>query len=286
MSNEYVIEDLVPIVSHLAELYTSKESSSITYECASQLMEAVLYCIEAYETKESHALVSNEEKTKVLEAKLAYEIGYDLVCEEVRAANQLFVSIRQQFDSYQSKCLEETILKGMPEFFMRYDVRFAPMDHLLTLDYPLLIALEDTCGIHRIYRYLECVQLEQEFLSAFDRETILSILASYDNEYEEGFENIVKIVYRTILASIIVEKNPMEIGFTEHEYKMITAFLRGKEKEKIEDELGFYLKILIKQYYAENMKLYEYVKEDISDFVVELLNAAQYDSLGALFPKR
>jgi len=42
-------EELLPIVAELADKYTGKESSSITYEKARQLMEAVLYCIHEYE---------------------------------------------------------------------------------------------------------------------------------------------------------------------------------------------------------------------------------------------
>ncbi len=45
----YRMEELIPIVGRLAEKYTGFESSSITYEKAGQLMEAVLYCI--HETK-------------------------------------------------------------------------------------------------------------------------------------------------------------------------------------------------------------------------------------------
>lgn len=42
-------EELMPIVAELADKYTGKESTSITYEKARQLMEAVLYCIHEYE---------------------------------------------------------------------------------------------------------------------------------------------------------------------------------------------------------------------------------------------
>ena len=41
----YELEELVPIVAKLAEGYTSKESTSITYDRAQQFMEAVLYSI-------------------------------------------------------------------------------------------------------------------------------------------------------------------------------------------------------------------------------------------------
>ena len=42
---DYTMEELIPIVGELAEKYTAKESTSITYEKAEQLMGAVLYAI-------------------------------------------------------------------------------------------------------------------------------------------------------------------------------------------------------------------------------------------------
>ena len=41
----YTMEQLIPVVAGLAEEFTSKESCSVTYEKARQLMEAVIYCI-------------------------------------------------------------------------------------------------------------------------------------------------------------------------------------------------------------------------------------------------
>lgn len=46
---QYKTEELIPIVAKLAEKYTAKESTSITYEKAQQLMGAVVYCIREYE---------------------------------------------------------------------------------------------------------------------------------------------------------------------------------------------------------------------------------------------
>lgn len=67
----YEIEELVPIVGKLAEKYTSKESTSITYEKAQQLMEAVLYCIHEAEA----ASVSSLTKGNELSTGRMYEIG-------------------------------------------------------------------------------------------------------------------------------------------------------------------------------------------------------------------
>lgn len=42
---EYPMEELIPILAELTDRFTSKESTSVSYERARQLMEAILYCI-------------------------------------------------------------------------------------------------------------------------------------------------------------------------------------------------------------------------------------------------
>lgn len=67
----YELTELVPIVGRLAEKYTSGESTSITYEKAEQLMEAVLYCIHELENAGDNMPVSKGQMT----AQCAYETG-------------------------------------------------------------------------------------------------------------------------------------------------------------------------------------------------------------------
>lgn len=43
---EYEMAQLLELTKQLSEQYTSKDSSSVTYETAGMLMEAVLYCIQ------------------------------------------------------------------------------------------------------------------------------------------------------------------------------------------------------------------------------------------------
>ena len=42
----YDFKELLPIVAELADKYTSKEKTSVSYETARRLMESVLFCIE------------------------------------------------------------------------------------------------------------------------------------------------------------------------------------------------------------------------------------------------
>lgn len=57
---DYQMEELLPIVSELAQKYTGYESTSITYEKAQSLMEAVLFCLSEYNSSVKDSLVQKD----------------------------------------------------------------------------------------------------------------------------------------------------------------------------------------------------------------------------------
>lgn len=100
-------EALFNIVSKLSEQYTSGESTSISYEKTNMLMEVVLYCVR--EARESKMRLQTDQTNAFY--------------------NQMIV----HFSSYGNQCYYDTIVKGFPQFFLWYDAKFSPQDHLLTL---------------------------------------------------------------------------------------------------------------------------------------------------------
>ena len=70
----YKMEELAQIVAGLAEKYTAKESTSITYERAEQFMGAVLYCIREVWQQKENSIISREG----MSALQAYETGFML----------------------------------------------------------------------------------------------------------------------------------------------------------------------------------------------------------------
>lgn len=198
MEYRYKMEELVPIVGKLAQRYTAGESTSVTYEKAEQLMGAVLYCIReaAYAERGDYSCEKGQQKSDILakqeklSAQQAYERGLACVEQKVRAALSLYNELMSAFDSYGNRCLYDTVVKGMPEFFKWYDMRFAPQDTILTLDYPVLRDLSAYTGIDRIYEYLLCIEKEQAFLRTFSRNDVIDALASYNPAYEDMVDNI------------------------------------------------------------------------------------------------
>lgn len=194
----YGIEELIPVVARLAKKYTDAKSSSITYECAEQLMEAVIYCIGEYEdsgeTKMGEGDLSGMVDVQKLAAADAYQLGYKLVVEKAKAANKLYNEIMENFCDYGSRALYDTMAVGMPEFFLRYNARFAPQDELLMLDYPTHKPLGNLKGIDRIYYYLVCIKEEQEFLRCFPQGYVEEVCTAYHREYGELFINLSEII--------------------------------------------------------------------------------------------
>lgn len=186
---DYEMEELVPIVGKLAEKYTAYESTSITYEKAEQLMGAVLYCIQ--ELKEMDC--NTPDLKEKMPAHRAYEIGAAYVKEKAEQALDLYNRIIPEFYHYENQCLYDTFVKGIPEFFKWYDVRFEPQNTILNLDYPVLKDISGYTGIDKIFEFIKCIQLEQQFLKRFPESYVIDILSKNNRYWKESKDNIVKL---------------------------------------------------------------------------------------------
>ena len=252
----YEAEDLVPIVAELAKRYTSGESSSISYEAAGQLMEAVLYCIREYEKGKAFSLTTG----KNLPARRCYERGLELVEKKVQDALKLYNRMMLYFSSYGNRCLQDTVEKGMPEFFKWYDYRLNPQNTLLTLDYPILMDLSANTGIDRVYGYLLCIQLEQKFLRKIPRDFVIGALSEYDSRYQWMIDNLCEVVLFKVIRYIILDKNLTESDFSAEELSNLQKIVREKSLEELREMLREIVDELVDEYFEKDdtMKTYLY----------------------------
>lgn len=185
----YSMEDLIPIVGKLAEEYTAKESSSVTYERARQFMEAVIYCI-------AHLEVQNHEimLTGALTATEAYQLGYSAVVEKVKKTIEKYNELMKFFDSYDNRNYRDTVEKALPGFFLYYDAKFAPMENIITMDYPVFGLDMNLEGIDMIRQYIDAIWDEQCYLMKFPRDYVIEKLRSFHSHYEKEYFNLKEIV--------------------------------------------------------------------------------------------
>ena len=152
--------------------------------------------------QQKYDILAGQEK---LSAQQAYERGLACVEQKVRAALSLYNELMTAFDSYGNRCLYDTVVKGMPEFFKWYDMRFAPQDTILTLDYPVLKDLSGDAGVDRIFGFLECIRLEQRFLRRFPKEYVRKALKEYGGGHGDEAENLCGIVLEAAVKGLLGE---------------------------------------------------------------------------------
>ena len=300
---DYEMEELLPIVAKLANSYTAWESTSVTYEKAEQLMEAVLYSIRQAEAEKWEDFIdmdAGEEAGEMsavshgkggamasgspcpvpagkVSAKQAYETGKEAVEKKVKRALELYHKILPDFSDYGNRCLRDTFMEGIPEFFKWYDVKYAPQDTILTLDYPVLQDISHYTGIDRIYGFLNCIRLEQRFLHFFPADVVTRILTSFNGMYEEMIENVCETVFTVVTGRGFLQKILPEYGFSgENEMK---EYLSGSRTEEIRAGLEQAGAFFLKGAFGEDLELREYLFHALPGMAARLKNAAENGGL-------
>ena len=270
----YKPEELLPLVKELSWKYTGKASTSITYEAAQQLMKAVLYCIQEYTLGAGKDVLCPGKKVS---AREAYELGYALVLKKTQDARECYNQVAEHYDSYGNRAYEETFRKGIPEFFLWYDAKLKPQDHILTLDYPVLGDDVKACGIDRMYEYLWSIDQEQHFLERFPKAYVRTVNRERYPEYEEYFVNVCQTPLRRILCCMLAEIDLTRTELSKEEYVQIEQALDMDEEtgKGLKGRLEAALKLLVNQIYGGEEEMYQYLSRDLDDLAFELKNGIE-----------
>lgn len=250
---DYKMEELLLIVSELAQKYTSYDSTSVTYEKAQMLMEAVLFCLDEYNSFCADGLVHKD-----ISVRDRYEAGMRLLSEKVEKIRQIFHEVSFSFEDFGVKCLRDTVQKGIPEFLKRYDTRFCPQNMILTLDYPLLTDCSLFAGADAVYRYIRGIRTEQRFLSTLDRNYVISVLEKYDSGYRDMADNICGIVLADMADHAAVKKL-FDGTFREEGHPQWSEVSGIEQVPRTEDMVKNFVKKITKQFFHRDADMEEYL---------------------------
>lgn len=263
---QYTMEELAPVVAELAQQYTAGESSSISYERAEQLMEAALYCIREGERQSGQAVAPFND----VPARQAYEAGAACVKAKTQQALALYNELAPVVGSCGNSILRSVFARDLPEFFRRYDVRFAPQDTCIILDYPVLKDLAGYTGIDVVYEFLRCIDLEQRFLQA------LPVLRggrgdSMDNQAEDALT--------TLLGHILADKPLTEHSFTAQDACRIRQALVQTSPQAVYAKLEQALRMLAGPVGCEPQALLDYLMGAAVGCLARLQGALEHEAL-------
>ena len=270
MSLLYEMEELVPLVAKLSEKYTSKESTSVSYETARQLMEAVMYCMN--ECASDQTLVSSQR----LSAAEAYKYGYEALIQKVKRTQAAYNEMIVDFCGYGNRNYEATVEKAIPGFFLYYNAQFAPQETIITMDYPTICPVTGKSGIDAIETYVKYISFEQKFMGAFQRQYIYEVLERDQADHKNGFDNICRVILRHVLGHLLIKKGFLEEAGEQDYEKLCDLVISSSEQQLREVFIGL-LEQLVNEKYDADMGMRDYLACDLDDFVVEMQNAAEHD---------
>lgn len=276
---EYEMEALLPIVANLAKKYTSNESSSIPYETASMLMEAVIYCMDECYERNMKLPLSNGDK---MSPRKLYETGYEYVIEKTYKAKELYERVIENFEDYGCKNYRDTITKGIPGFFRRYDPKFQPQDHILTLDYPTLFMNFESCGVDLICEYLAGVEKEKRFLDLFPSNHVCQLLEKIQTEYQSLYlDNICNPVLLHAVGCVIADQPLQKLKIDSSDCKMIEFYFKKDDMETVEQKIMNIIRLITDK--MGDFEVQAYFVKISKEFAVRIWNAFQNGALERVF---
>lgn len=275
---DYPPEELLPIVAELAARYTSYEHSSIPYEKARMLMEAVLYCINEFAGLQESLPLANH-----VSAKDAYRRGHDIVLDKAKKLHELYHTLLPEFQDYGSACLRDTVIRGIPLFLSRYDINYAPQETLLTLDYPVLKDISSLSGVDAVLAYMECISLEQQFLKKLDYGYLTGLLRRYHEEYELLVENLCPVVLQNLFGHRLSGRTPISGGFDKDNYEALGRLLSGKSEKELADSLAETLRLITEHCNDSDGSLLHYLEYAVPDITTRLRYSLKNHCLDKIF---
>lgn len=280
---EYSLEEMLPLVRRLTEKYTSKESTSVSYETAEQLMGAILYCVREYEETLHYEVALGDGGAS---AVLAYESGLRIVKDKVRRAKSIYDGFMEDFNSYGNRVYQETVVEGIPSFFLYYDVLFSPQDHLLTLDYPVSHPWQDKAGIDAVEHFLWDVAMEQEFLSRLPFSYVTDVLAYAHPDYQEMLFNLGEAVLWNLLGHLLIGKWAGTSQFAEDDLAAIAVLAGELSEEELEARFQGLIVGLEARGWPGKGDLTAYLKDNCREFAFRLHKAADSKDVEGVFTMR
>lgn len=265
---EYTMEELIPVVAELARKYTSGESTSVTYERANQLMAAVLYCIKECGEGSVPAAKAG------LSAKEAYRLGYERTVEKVKRAQEKYNAMIVDFRAYGNENYHDTVTRALPGFFQRYDVRFAPQETVISMDYPVLRPLFGIAGIDAVEQYVECIAMEQKFLGRLPEDYVVCALYLFRKDYRKQFFNICEVVLQDILGHMLLGGR-IGVPDEEADYGRICREAEPYSREELRSLLTGFLERLIQEGYGGDWELSAYLEGSVEELSLRLKIGAE-----------
>ena len=219
---------LVDLLAWQTRKYTKGESTSVTVETAQELLSSLRYTL---------AIVTEEtgmpyKQLLTEELPLLIRQGQAMLQDRLEQTQRLYAAVCQTALDIRNGYYADT-LRGIGEYFKRYDLYFFAHLKPPCIDYPLLLAADESLqGLDFTEQYLKRVLTENLFLRRFDGSAVRELLSAVDGDIEEAYLNLSEQPLINAIGLALLGRDTRRLRAGDTEREEITARLQDKTREQ------------------------------------------------------
>lgn len=270
------------ILQELILSYTTRDSSSIKEETASNMLCSICYALDAYSTALKRP-VEMDSHLRDKGIRQIYAEGLNIVRSCVEDSKKLYQEIANTKLMIPMEAYNDTIDKALPEFFLTYDVEFAAQDTVSLMDYPLVFDDQSISGIFYINQYLQKLKLETRFCSCFRPESILQFLCGYGAKYDLDMIdtplNLFEILFDQSVVSILCGNECGQLFVSGPQFQYLKEDLSVGNYHNFQKLVASAVNKMISDFDLESAELINYMHKYSKLYRGRLLNALEAGNL-------
>ena len=219
---------LVELLAWQARKYTKGESSSVTIETAQELLASLRYTISlvTVEMGMPYKQLLTDELPPLIRK------GQAILQARLEQTKQLYAAVCQTAPELQNGYYADT-LRGIGDYFKRYDLYFFAHLKPPCIDYPLLIAADESLqGPDFTEQYLKRVLTENLLLRRFDSREVRELLSAIDGDIEEAYLNLCEQPLINAIGLTLLGHDTRQLHIRAAEREEIAALLQSKTPEQ------------------------------------------------------
>jgi hypothetical protein len=273
---------LLILLSEQVNKFNSNDSSSIRVENAQALLQSISFTISLTLKEAGNA---DEALNLLLTEKIEdlFKKGITLIKTYFEKAKIVLDEIQKNRFNINNLAYRDTVFKGIPQFFLYYDWKFAACDAPGSIDYPLVYDRMDLNGIEYISEYLYHLCLENKFCGRYSSFEIECLMRGHTKYYKEDLINVYELVLQNLIGRSLLNYDLDSLDITEEDRDLLKQLLQPLTGEQLRIKINSEFDKIISDFDMFDSNDVGYLKAALKNIIDYIKRNLQLDKLNKIF---
>ena len=283
--DRFTVEEKNQLLSKLWELlkkqtykYNGADSSSIPLEKAQDILESLLYTLEA-------VIENGATKEEILGSNLSLliEKGQGILLARKKASNVDWKLMCQDLPPVKNEYFLST-MKNIGGFFKYYEVYYEAHNIPCDIDYwPTCPISEELKGISYIEEYLHRIQIENDFINNFDFNKVEMLYSKYVPDYKDTLFNLCEPVLVNSIGLDMIGRDIHMLNVSCGDRSLIFNMLSDKAADEIKRTINKSVLNICSLFGMTDEYEKDYLMDSAAGLAIRCYEALKHNDLSHVF---